>query len=173
MEIAYDSSMAIEEEIVQLKEENRLLRLRNQELEALLKEALDKLSKNSGNSSRPPSSDPFRKTQSLRTASGKRPGGQKGHKGTTLLMKEVPDEVVLHAPHKCHHCQKALGDTVAERYERRQVYELPTLKLKVTEHRSLSKVCPHCGAVNRGVFPCEVAQPVQYGERLRALRVCT
>jgi transposase len=171
MEIACNSSVALEEEILQLREENRLLRLRNQELEALLKEALDKLNKNSGNSSRPPSSDPFRKNQSLRTASGKRPGGQKGHPGTTLQMREVPDSIQVHDVARCSHCQRDLTTTVTQRYERRQVYELPPLQLWVTEHRSLVKVCPRCGEVNRGVFPVEVTQPVQYGERLKALCV--
>lgn len=171
MEIAYHSSMSLEEEIVLLREENRLLRLRIQELEALLKEALDKLSKNSSNSSKPPSSDPVGKTQSLRIPSGKRPGGQQGHRGTTLPMKEVPDEVVVHAPLLCTHCLEALSDTVAGGYERRQVYELPPLALKVTEHRSVVRVCPRCGEENRGVFPEAVRQPVQYGEGFKALCV--
>jgi transposase len=163
--------MSIQEEVVQLREENRLLRLRIQELEVLLKEALDKLSKNSQNSSKPPSSDGLRKTQSLRTASGRKPGGQMGHRGSTLLMKDVADEVVLHSPYRCAHCLGVLDDTPSDGYQRRQVYELPPLQLKVTEHRSLVKICPHCGEVNRGAFPSTVRQPVQYGEHFEAFCV--
>lgn len=163
--------MTLEEEIQGLREENRVLGLRITELEGLLKEALDKLNKNSGNSSKPPSSDGFRKVQSLRTSSGKRPGGQRGHKGTTLQMQEVPDSIVLHEPLVCSHCHATLSDSASERVEKRQVYDLPVLHLCCTEHRRVQKTCPHCGTLNQGTFPKGVEQPVGYGERLKALCV--
>jgi len=77
--------LTLEEEILALKEENRLLREENAELKRLLQEVLDKLNKNSSNSSKPPSSDIIR-TKSLRISTGKKAGGQKGHKGTTLQI---------------------------------------------------------------------------------------
>lgn len=170
--------MTLEEEILQLKEankrleeENQALRLRISELETLLKEALDKLNKDSHNSSKPPSSDMFRKPQSLRTSSGKKPGGQMGHPGTTLRMKEIPDDIVLHEPERCSHCQGTLAGTAPESYEKRQVCDLPPLHLFVTEHRSVAKTCPHCGTVNKGAFPSGVEQAVQYGPELKALCV--
>ena len=49
--------------------------------------------KDSNNSSMPPSGDFRRKSRSLRTASGLKPGGQPGHKGTTLEMTPNPDFV--------------------------------------------------------------------------------
>lgn len=68
-----------------------------------------KTSKNSGNSSLPPSQDLFRlKNQSLREKSGKKSGGQPGHKGETLLMSPDPDKVIEHNPDGvCPNCGKA------------------------------------------------------------------
>src|SRR6056297_2624004 len=60
-----------------------------------------KTQKNSGNSSLPPSQDMFRiKNQSLREKSDKKPGGQPGHKGETLLMSPNPDNVIEHKPNE-------------------------------------------------------------------------
>jgi transposase len=54
-----------------------------------------RLNQNSRNSSRPPSTDFFVKEKpnpkSLRKKSGKKPGGQEGHKGTTLDMVNNPE----------------------------------------------------------------------------------
>src|SRR5215207_9824190 len=83
-----------EKEILFLREENKAFRLRISQLESLLQDALDKLNKNSSNSSKPPSSDMFHKTKSLRKPSGKKPGGQMGHKGTTLEMAQNPDTII-------------------------------------------------------------------------------
>jgi transposase len=170
--------MTQQEEILQLREENKMLveqnntlRLRIAQLESLLRETLDKLNKNSQNSSKPPSSDMVRKTQSLRIRSGKKPGGQMGHKGTTLEMSNNPDHIEVHNPERCSHCQGALAATAADSYERRQVYELPPLKIMVTEHRCVTKTCPYCGWVNKGAFPGAAEQPTQYGPGLQTLGV--
>jgi hypothetical protein len=54
-----------------------------------------RLNQNSRNSSKPPSSDYFSKgkpnPKSLRKKSGKKPGGQEGHSGTTLEMVDNPE----------------------------------------------------------------------------------
>ncbi|KKG05834.1 transposase [Methanosarcina mazei] len=54
-----------------------------------------RLNQNSRNSSRPPSTDFFVKEKpnpkSLRKPSGKKPGGQEGHPGTTLDMVDHPE----------------------------------------------------------------------------------
>jgi hypothetical protein len=55
--------------------------------------------------------------------------------------------------------------------ERRQVQDLPWLRLCVTEHRALHVRCPACQAVSVGTFPADAPSRAQYGPRLRALCV--
>jgi transposase len=141
-------------------------------LQARVKELEDRLALDSHNSSKPPSSDLARpRPQARRQSTGKRPGGQPGHKGRTLRMVEHPDEVVEHRPHQCAACGTPLAGVSASGVERRQVIDVPPLKLHVVEHRCDQVACPCCGEVTSGAFPPEVVQPVQYGTRLDALSV--
>ena len=158
--------MTFEEQILSLKEENRLLREENTELKRLLQGALDKLNKNSSNSSKPPSTD-IARTKSLRISTGKKAGGQKGHTGTTLQISETPDEVVEHKAKQCVGCGKDIGGVGSLRYERRQVYDIPPVRMKIYEHRSEIKCCPHCQKENKGAFPSEVSHCTQYGSNLK------
>ncbi len=128
----------------------------------------------SHNSSKPPSSDgpgaPPR-PRSLRTRSGKRPGGQPAHPGASLRLVERPDAVVTHHPDACPACERALGGVAGVCGERRQVHDLPPLRLVVTEHRSGRVVCPDCGATAAGAFPDGVRAAAQYGPHVRAFAV--
>ena len=129
--------------------------------------------KDSSNSSKPPSSDIGKpqRTQSLRTRSGKKPGGQDGHTGETLCFSEAPNEIMVHAIKQCKCCGKSLcGSTILD-YECRQVFDIPPIAMQVTEHRSEIKNCPHCHTVTRAAFPAEVTQPVQYGANVQQLAV--
>ena len=78
-----------------------------EELNATIKELREQLNKNSGNSSKPPSSDGLKKkpaTKSLRGKSGKKPGGQNGHKGKYLSVVSEPDEIIRHYHPDCASC---------------------------------------------------------------------
>ena len=132
------------------------------------------LAANSRNSSKPPSSDgPGQRTRSLRTPSGKKPGAQVGHPGTTLTPVVTPDHIVRHAPRACTGCGSRLDQVLgAEQAVRRQVFDLPPLRLEVTEHRLISKQCPDCGTTSIGEFPATVRNHVQYGAGVKALAVC-
>src|SRR5579863_6620735 len=123
-------------------------------LSARVKELENRLGKNSKNSSKPPSTDGFRKPVSLRPKSGRKPGGQHGHQGCTLTVTEKPDHTVFHDPNACSCCGKDLAEVegVATE-ERRQVTDLPPLALEVTEHRVRQKACPDCGHLNTASFP--------------------
>ena len=145
---------------------NAVLQARVQELEA-------RLAKDSHNSSKPPSSDGLsRKTKSLRSKSGKKPGGQIGHHGQTLRLVAEPDVVVEHRPAVCAGCH-ALLDAAAPVVlrERRQVQDLPLVRLQIREHQALHVRCPACQALSVGAFPAEASSRAQYGPRLRALVV--
>ena len=163
-------------QIAALEAENAALRERVEVLAAQVQELQARLARDSRNSSKPPSSDGLgrkpSKTKSLRTRSGKKPGGQIGHRGETLHLVATPDSVVEHRPVTCANCQTPLeGGAPVVLHERRQVHELPPLRLQVTEHRALHVRCPACRQVSAGAFPAEVPSRAQYGPRLRALAV--
>ena len=140
------------------------------ELRQRVKELEDQIAKHSGNSGKPPSSDGLKKprTRSLRRAEGRNPGGQKGHSGHTLEMRENPDRVECHVLHHCPHCAHDLSGVGVREYVCRQVYDVPPVQIEVTEHQAEIKQCPGCGHQVQAAFPEGVSQPVQYGHRLKA-----
>jgi transposase len=132
-----------------------------------------RLAANSRNSSRPPSSDGLAKPpapKSLRRSSGRKPGGQRGHEGRHLQRVECPDEVLRHVPSGCEGCGGDLSDGELVGEETRQVFDLPSVRLRVCEHRAQRWRCA-CGRVTTASFPAGVTAPTQYGPRMRALGI--
>jgi transposase len=111
------------------------------ELEARLKQ-------NPRNSSRPPSGEglakPAPRPRSLRKKSGRKPGGQDGHKGTTLAQVARPDREIRHEPGCCGHCGAGLAGRPVTAVERRQVFDLQPARAEVTEHQLIERECG-CG----------------------------
>lgn len=128
--------MTDQEQIAALQAENATLR---EQLTAALAEIRDlqaRLAKGSHNSSKPPSSDGLKRqlprTRSLRRKTGRKPGGQLGHRGETLHLVAEPDVVIEHRPSVCAACQISLEPVAAAEVvarERRQVQDLPPIRL--------------------------------------------
>lgn len=146
----------LQAELVSLKAENAILR--------------EQVSRNSGNSSQPPSSDKGFKVSRKRKSGGRR-GGQFGHDGHERLMFAPEDcvEVIEHYPRQCSVCGTALSGTDPSPY-RHQVIELPPLLPEVVEHRFHELVCPHCESLTRAESRPIVSQG-GYGSRLRGIVV--
>src|SRR2546429_1322679 len=115
--ISLREQLAQRDELIQqqqalLWEQNVLieqLREQHSSLAQQVKALQDRLAKDSHNSHLPPSSDRFsRQPKSLRKKSGKKPGGQEGHPGKTLMFSACPDEVMVHAVDHCEQCQADL-----------------------------------------------------------------
>ena len=132
----------------------------------------DRLRKTSRNSSRPPSGDglakPPPRSRSLRKKTGRKPGGQDGHPGTTLAQAAKPDREERHEPTCCGRCGAGLAGRPVTGVERRQVFDLPPVKVQVTEHQLIERECG-CGQGTRGAAPEGADAPVQYGPRIAAV----
>ncbi len=136
----------------------------------LLKELQARLSKDSRNSGKPPSSDGYGKanrTESLRKPGQKPNGGQPGHEGRTLERSENPDRTETYKPGACENCLRSLEDVVTVGEEERQVYDIPAIRIEVTAHRAETKICPECGTKNTGKFPENVKRGVGYGSGVK------
>jgi transposase len=140
-------------------------------LEKQVKEQKGKLSKNSKNSSKPPSTDGYNKPdpQSQRKPSGRPSGGQPKHKGSTLNRVDKPDVVDIHPLEICSHCSASLNATPVLSIERRQVFDLPKVALHVTEHQVQVKRCTCCGEKSKSEYPKNVTNHTQYGTNIQAI----
>ena len=150
------------------------LRKRIAELEALVRDLQDRLNRNSSNSSIPPSANPLDAPKPVvKTPSGRKPGGQRGHPGhhRHRLPPERVTNIVPYVPTICTHCQAVLptepgpGDPEPTWH---QVAELPELAAVITEHQGHARICPGCGHLNRGEIPPEIRAHV-IGPRLAAV----
>jgi transposase len=153
--------------LAQARAELAQARARIAELEARLRQ-------NPRNSSKPPSSEglgkPAPRPRSLRKRSGRKPGGQDGHKGTTLAQAARPDREVRHEPGCCGRCGAGLAGRPVTGVERRQVFDLPPVRAEVTEHQLIERECG-CGHRTKGTVPAGAEAPVQYGPRIAAIIV--
>ena len=165
----------LQELVSQLREQSEAQRATIEEQRKRIEELEGKQKKDSHNSSKPPSSDGLGKRKRSKPASkrrkGRRPGGQKGHEGTTLRMVENPDKLEQHRVDRCRGCGKSLVEQEPVGYEKRQVFDVPEIKLESTEHRAEIKECETCGRITTGQFPEGVRQKAQYGDRVKSIGV--
>ena len=128
--------------------------------------------KDSGNSSKPPSSERLNKPapKSLRTKSGKRAGGQPGHKGSGMKIDREPDEVKEHRPAQCEGCPHA-ATCKLRCCETRYEYEA-VVETKLIAHKVLGcKACALTGGAVQGAFPSNITGAKQYGPGVAGLVV--
>lgn len=152
-------------QIAELKAQVAALIARVRELEA-------QLNQNSTNSSKPPSSDPPGAARVPKVPTGRKPGGQPGHKPHKRDMvppERVDERIDLPAPKKCSHCERALAGRDMEP-RRHQVVEVPPIEPHITEYRCHGKECAGCGAETYADLPPEIAGRV-FGDRLTAIIV--
>ena len=169
-----EQQILIESQILEidlLKSRISVLEKTNDELQHEINSLLVK--KDSHNSSKPPSSDPnkkIKKTRSLRKNSGKKPGGQFGHKGTTLEMTLCPDKTIELIPKYCNVCGKELSQDQAKFHSKRQVVDIPKPKPIWVEYQCHEIKCA-CGCTQKGHYPEGVDNYIQYGENVQAMIV--
>jgi len=164
----------------QLAERDRQLAERDARIALLEKrvaELEERLNRNSGNSSKPPSTDsPSQREQRRQRSasrgkdSGKKQGAQAGHKGhkRRLVPPEEVTTVVVCAPESCGSCGLELDASHDIAVHREQVVELPPVTPIVTEYRLHRRQCAGCGKEHVGQRPPGAA-PGGFGPRLTAI----
>jgi transposase len=145
--------------------------LQQQEMIVDFAHRLSCLEKDSSNSSKSPSSDVkkvIRRTNSLRKKSGKKSGGQEGHKGATRKQAENPDEIITLKPEICESCEEELTDKICEVFARRQEIDIPPIKPIYTEYQAMQVIC-RCGQINKASFPEHLNSALQLGPRIKSV----
>ena len=122
----------LEKENLILKEENLLLKEDNARLKSII-------NNDSSNTSLPPSTDKKggkpANTYNGRKETQRKPGGQKGHKGTTLTKAKIEEKI---ASGKCRHEVRTIGDISRQHYVTKYVIDLKT-ETVITEIRIYGK----------------------------------
>lgn len=154
-------------QLEKLEEENKILQLEISTLKQENSELKLRINSNSSNSSKPPSSDGYKKKPAFPKQRKGKQGGQKGHKGQTLKQVINPDRIVKCIPDACTCGHKFTNEQVILS-ETRQVFDLPQPHLEVTEYQIHKSTCPVCGILQKGAVPENVNAPVQYGDKVKA-----
>jgi transposase len=140
------------------------------EQEAKQQELLEKINRTSKNSSSPPSLDPLNaeKVQEKKKT-GKKRGGQPGHKGHSRFLYELSEceNVLDHHPQTCSCCGEKLRGEDVNPY-RHQIVEIPPINPIIIEHRLHQLMCSECGTLTRATLPVDV-HPSSYGVRVVAM----
>ena len=140
----------------------------NQKIQADIEWLKEKLTRDSGNSSLPPSSDKKKQTYPKRERSGKKRGGQPGHElhCRQLFAVEDCETVKDYYPEQCWQCGSSLHQEAGEP-QRHQIIELPVIVPLVYEYRLHQCLCERCNSLTRAPLPKEVSAK-GYGTRVVA-----
>ncbi|MGH2869235.1 MAG: IS66 family transposase [Solirubrobacteraceae bacterium] len=160
--------MAADEELVELRAQNALLREENATLRERVEELERQVNRSSRNSSQPPSSDPPKSRaerrrearEKLKELSKRKAGGQPGHEGKhrEMVGPERVDRRSAHLPDACS-CghgfdgsEERVDDPVVH-----QQWELPAVRPLVFEYELLRLRCPGCGKPRLADLPAGVS----------------
>jgi transposase len=172
----------LQEANARLREQNAELRAENAQLKAQLAEQAEKIarlerliSRNSGNSSMPPSADdlPGRRPPERRPrrGGGRSPGKQPGVPGAYLAWNEHPDDTIPYFPRGACGCGADLADAadLGVRYSH-QVTDLPRARAETIQHDRHEVRCA-CGRIHVADAPGAAAGApgtVTYGLNFQA-----
>ena len=164
---------ALEKQVAELVRHNQILIEQNTELAkhiAKLEQQVAVLSKNSSNSSKPPSSDIVKPPKEAKSKGRRRQGGQPGHRGVNRqpFTTEQIDETVEVPAGRCCCGHKGRGQPMDEP-RIQQVAELSEKPIIVTEYRLDGYVCSKCGREVWAELPAGVIEGQLFGARLQAL----
>jgi transposase len=150
-----------------------LLLGQNEQLKQEIIVLKERVNQNSGNSSKPPSTDGYNKPnpKSSRKKSGKKAGGQFGHPGHGKKPPEHIDERRELRVEACPYCGKGMAEGSGKLVETRYVQEIPEITIKTIAYEQYETKCPHCGKTSRGGVPENVRGTFQYGAQVKALLV--
>lgn len=123
------------------------------------------------NTSSTPSSQDYTRSnvKNSRIKSGRKSGGQPGHKGSSLKMSINPDEIIKYVPNFCRTCGEAFNVSLAKLHKRRQEIVIPPITIKYIEHQSYSCSCRACNSETIGETPSRLRSNIQYGKNVQAL----
>ncbi len=122
------------------------------------------LSKNSSNSSKPPSSDIVKPPKSKQSDSARRQGGQLGHKGVNRqpFRQDPIDKTVTLYTDSCHCGYVGSGEPI-EKPKIQQTVELVDNPVTITEYRLYGFICPKCGRIVWAKLPTAVVEGQLFG----------
>lgn len=115
------------------------------DLREQIKQIKNATPKDSTNSSIPSGKELVPHTRTLRKKSGKKSGGQKGHKGVGRKKNPNPDKIVVISPMVCSNCDMSLRDISGSVVQTSQMIDIPPLVAITTEYQQIQKVCTCCG----------------------------
>ncbi len=141
-----------------------------EKLEERIKELESRLNMDSTNSSKPPSTNNklTKKKKPSNSTSKKKRGAQAGHKGKSLKIVTSPDKTEVLLPTSCSCCGSSLSDIDSLKHEKRQLFDLPEVKMNVTEYQAHSLECKECHTINKAEFPENIKAVTQYGNNLKS-----
>ena len=152
---------------VELVKENQKLRSDLVKANETIENLTTRLKKNSKNSGKPSSTDSIytKEVHNFREKTGRKTGGQLGHKGHTLEMSKEPTKII---DKKIEICECGGIVSNSDTYKAKQLVDI-RIEVDVIEERIYEGKCSKCGKYHTGKFSEKLINPVQYGENIKAL----